>query len=81
MHDCRKFKDQLVDLLFESADADYRSRLLREVNSCESCQNLYRSMSETLTVFDQVAETALPEEAYWSGYAERLLRLADLSAG
>ena len=29
-------------------------------------------MSETLTVFDQVAETALPEEAYWSGYEERL---------
>jgi hypothetical protein len=72
MHDCRKFKDQLIDLLFESADADYRSRLLREVNSCESCQNLYRSMSETLTVFDQVAETGLPEEAYWSGYDERL---------
>ncbi len=72
MHDCRKFKDQLVDLLFESADASERSRLLREVNSCESCQNLYRSMSETLTVFDQVAETALPVEAYWSGYDERL---------
>ncbi|HEX5731811.1 MAG TPA: hypothetical protein VF131_03165 [Blastocatellia bacterium] len=72
MHDCRKFKDQLVDLLFESADADERSRLLREMNSCESCQNLYRSMSETLTVFDQVAETALPEESYWAGYDERL---------
>jgi len=72
MHDCRKFKEQLVDLLFESAGADERSRLCRELNSCESCQNLYRSMSETLTAFDQVAETALPEEAYWSGYDERL---------
>ena len=72
MHDCRKFKDRLVDLLFESANAGERSRLLREVDSCESCQSLYRSMSETLTVFDQVAETALPDEAYWSGYDERL---------
>jgi hypothetical protein len=72
MHDCSKFKDGLVDLLFESEDANERSRLFREVNSCESCQNLYRSMSETLTLFDQAAETALPEEAYWSGYDERL---------
>lgn len=78
MHDCRKFKDGLVDLLFESEDANERSRLFLEVNSCESCQNLYRSMSETLTLFDQVAETALPEEAYWSGYDERLrARLAE----
>ena len=29
-------------------------------------------MSETLTVFDHVAETALPEEAYWAGYDARL---------
>lgn len=72
MHDCRKFKDRLVDLLFEPADADERSRLLREANNCESCHNLYRSMSETLTVFDQVAETALPEHAYWTGYEDRL---------
>ncbi|HJQ68881.1 MAG TPA: hypothetical protein VKA70_07905 [Blastocatellia bacterium] len=72
MHDCRKFKERLVDLLFESAGADERSRLLREVNSCEACQNLYRSMSEALAVFDQVADTALPEEAYWTGYNERL---------
>ena len=72
MHDCRKFKDQLVDLLFESADADEKSRLIRELNGCESCQNLYRSMSETLTVFDQLAEAALPEEAYWSAYDKRL---------
>jgi hypothetical protein len=72
MHDCRKFKDGLLDLLFESEDANERSRLFREVNSCESCQNLYRSMSETLALFDQGTQTALPEEAYWAGYEERL---------
>ena len=72
MHDCSKFKDKMVDLLFESAGADERARLLAEMNGCESCASLYRSMSETLAVFDQVAQTTLPEESYWPGYDERL---------
>ena len=72
MHDCSKFKDKLVDLLFESLDTDERARPLAEMSGCESCANLYRSMSETLAVFDQVAQTTLPEESYWPGYDERL---------
>ena len=72
MHDCNKFKDKLVDLLFESAEGDERSRLLAETAACKNCDNLYRSMSETLTVFDQVARTIAPEESYWSGYENRL---------
>ena len=72
MHDCNKFKDQMVDLLFECADADKRSRLLAEVAACKTCDSLYRSMSETLAVFDQVTRTAEPEESYWIGYENRL---------
>jgi hypothetical protein len=72
MHDCNKFKDKLVDLLFESAEGDERSRLLAETAACQNCDSLYRSMSETLTVFDQVTRTVAPEESYWSGYENRL---------
>ena len=72
MHDCSKFKDKLVDLLFEPGSAGERARLLAEMSACESCASLYRSMSETLTVFDQVAQATLPEESYWPGYDERL---------
>jgi hypothetical protein len=72
MHDCNKFKDKIVDLLFECADRDNRSRLFAEVAACKNCDSLYRSMSETLTVFDQATRTAEPEEAYWIGYRNRL---------
>jgi hypothetical protein len=72
MHDCNKFKGKLVDLLFESADGGERSRLLAEVNACKNCNSLYRSMSETLTAFDQVTRIVVPEESYWSGYENRL---------
>jgi len=72
MHDCNKFKDKMVDLLFECADGDERSRLLAEVAACKTCDSLYRSMSETLAVFDQVTRTAEPEESYWIGYENRL---------
>ena len=54
MHDCNKFKAKMVDLLFECADGDERSRLLAEVAACKTCDSLYHSMSETLAVFDQV---------------------------
>jgi len=72
MHDCNKFKDEMVDLLFECADGDEKSRLLAEVAACNNCDSLYRSMSETLAVFDQVNRTAEPEESYWIGYENRL---------
>jgi hypothetical protein len=72
MHDCSKFKDRLVDLLFEPESEGERARLLAEMSACESCASLYRSMSETIAVFDQVARTVLPEESWWPGYDERL---------
>jgi hypothetical protein len=72
MHDCNKFKDGMVDLLFECADGQERSRLLAEVAACKSCDSLYRSMSETLAVFDHVTRTAEPEDSYWIGYENRL---------
>ena len=72
MHDCNEFKDKMVDLLFECADGNERSRLLAEVAACKTCDSLYRSMNETLAVFDQVTRTAEPEESYWIGYENRL---------
>lgn len=72
MHDCNKFEDKLIDLLFKSADDGERSRLIAEMNACENCDSLYRSISKPLAVFDQVTRTVFPEDSYWSGYENRL---------
>jgi len=78
MHDCRVTKDKLIDLVFDELEAEGKLSLLAEVEGCQSCQEQYRSMTETLLVFNQAAEAAMPEESYWPGYEARLrLRLAE----
>jgi hypothetical protein len=72
MHNCEKTNEQLVDLVFEELGAEARRRLLSELEGCQHCLAQYRSMSETLRVFDQAAEVALPDESYWTGYEARL---------
>jgi len=72
MHDCRKLRDRIIDLVFDELDSNEKASVTAELNDCESCRDLYRSMSETLTVFDRAAEVGMPEEVYWSGYEQRL---------
>ena len=72
MHDCRKLKDRIIDLVFDELDSNEKPRVTAELNDCEGCRDLYRSMSETLTVFDKAAEAGMPEETYWPGYGQRL---------
>ncbi|HEX8351536.1 MAG TPA: energy transducer TonB [Pyrinomonadaceae bacterium] len=73
-HDCQATEESLVDLLFGEVDGGAREALLEEVVRCERCAARYRSMAETLRVFDVAAETSLPAEAFWDGYEERLRR-------
>jgi hypothetical protein len=72
MHNCRKTKMNLVDLVFGELDADQQQRALAELQGCPSCSQEYQSMLATLRVFDQTADVVMPEESYWIGYEARL---------
>jgi hypothetical protein len=72
MHDCVKTRELLVDLVFDEMGPEARRRALLEIEGCPECLAQYRSMTEALRVFDQVTETAMPEESYWPGYETRL---------
>ncbi len=73
-HDCQATEESLVELLFGEVEGGAREALLEEVVCCECCAARYRSMTETLRVFDEAAETSLPAERFWDGYEERLRR-------
>jgi len=73
-HDCQATEESLVELLFGEVEGGARGALLEEVVRCERCAARYRSMAETLRVFDEAAETSLPAESFWDGYEERLRR-------
>src|SRR5215210_3313144 len=73
-HDCQATEESLVELLFGEVEGGAREALLEEVVRCERCAAQYRSMTETLRVFDEAAETSLPAESFWDGYEERLRR-------
>jgi hypothetical protein len=72
MHDCLKTRELLVDLVFDELGPEARRRALLELEGCPDCLAQYRSMTDALRVFDQVTETAMPEESYWPGYETRL---------
>src|SRR5262245_12211258 len=72
MHDCVKTRELLVDLVFDELGPEARRRALLELEGCPGCLAQYRSMAGALRMFDQVAETAMPEDSYWPGYETRL---------
>ena len=72
MHDCVKTRELLVDLVFDELGPEARRGSLLEFEGCPDCLAQYRSMTEALRVFDQVTETAMPDESYWPGYETRL---------
>ncbi|MGH9849586.1 MAG: hypothetical protein ACREBD_06975 [Blastocatellia bacterium] len=72
MHDCVETRERLVDLVFDELGPEARRRALVEIEGCHDCLERYRSMTETLRVFDQAVETAMPDESYWPGYEARL---------
>jgi TonB family protein len=73
-HDCQATEERLVDLLFGEVEGAGKESTLEEVLRCAACAARYRSMAETLRVFDEAAEAASPAEAFWDGYEERLRR-------
>ncbi len=72
MHDCTMIRERLVDLVFDELASEDRRLTLNEVESCPDCLSQYRSMIETLLIFDRATESAMPTESYWPGYEARL---------
>ena len=72
--DCDVVREGFPDLLFGEAEGGARAALLEEVARCEACAREYRTMAETLQVFDLAGVAALPAEDFWPGYEERLRR-------
>jgi TonB family protein len=73
-HDCKTTSERLIDLLLGEVEGGPKGALLEEVVRCEVCARQYRTMAETLRVFDEAAEAVLPSETFWTGYEERLRR-------
>ena len=73
-HDCQATEERLVELLFGEMEAVRDSSLLEELGRCDACLARYRSMAETLRLFDVAAEATTPAEDFWPGYEERLRR-------
>src|SRR5947209_1862912 len=73
-HDCKATNERLIDLLFGEVEGGQKGALLEEVVRCEACASQYRTMAETLRVFDEAAEATLPTDDFWPGYEERLRR-------
>jgi TonB family protein len=71
-HDCQATEERLVELLFGEMEAVRDSSLLEELGRCDACLERYRSMAETLRLFDVAAEATTPAEDFWPGYEERL---------
>ena len=72
MHDCRKVKDQLSDLLFNEMNVEQQRRLIAEIETCPVCEAEYSSLAETLFIFDQTAQATQPDETYWMNYEATL---------
>jgi TonB family protein len=71
-HDCEATREGFPDLLFGEAESGARAALLEEVARCEACARDYRTMAETLEVFDLAGVASLPAEDFWPGYEGRL---------
>ncbi|HKS30184.1 MAG TPA: hypothetical protein VJS44_20335 [Pyrinomonadaceae bacterium] len=78
MHDCRKTKEDLIDLLFNELGAEDELRLLEEIEQCRTCRAEHYSMREALGAFDEAAPAMLPTGEFWTQHHARLQeRLGD----
>jgi hypothetical protein len=72
MHDCRKTKDDLIDLVFNELEGAEEMGLLEEIEACRFCRAEYQSMQETLNGFNQAALALIPSGEFWTEHHARL---------
>lgn len=81
MHDCRKTKEDLIDLVFNEAEATRELHILEEMEACRACRAEYRSMMEALDNFDEATQALIPAGEFWNEYRTRLEERLDEVAG
>ncbi|HEV2881212.1 MAG TPA: hypothetical protein VGX24_08065 [Pyrinomonadaceae bacterium] len=82
MHDCRQTQANLIDVIFDEADAATRARLFAEVERCAACATHYRSLTATLDACDEASAALAPvDESYWPLYHAALTRRLHDAAG
>ncbi|MBD0372390.1 MAG: hypothetical protein ICV60_16220 [Pyrinomonadaceae bacterium] len=72
MHDCRKTKEDLIDLIFNEMDEAAELRLLEEMEACRACRAEYHSMREALGAFDDAAPALQPAREFWPEHHARV---------
>ena len=70
MHNCKKTRERLTELLLDGVDP--RAVLAKELRECVECREEFGGLSETLRVTSRLLETATPPASYWPGYHARL---------
>jgi hypothetical protein len=80
MHDCRKTKEELIDLVFNEMAAESELRLLEELEACRDCLMEYHSMREALGAFDEAVPAMLPAGEFWVEHHARLEQRLDGAA-
>jgi hypothetical protein len=80
MHDCRKMKEELVDLVFNEVDPERELLILEESERCRACREEYSSMCEALNGFDEAAYALMPREEFWTEYHSKLEARLDEAA-
>jgi hypothetical protein len=81
MHDCRKTKEDLIDLVFNEVEATHELRILEELETCRACGDEYRSMNEALNNFDEAAASLMPGREFWADYHAALESRVEEVAG
>lgn len=81
MHDCRKTKEDLIDLVFNEVEAARELHVLEDVEACRACRAEYRSMMEALDGFDEATQALIPSGEFWTHHHAKLEERLDCVAG
>lgn len=72
MHNCRKTKEQITELVLDGADRRPDEVLLAELRRCAECRAEFNALNATLRVTTRLREITTPPESYWIGYNAKL---------
>jgi len=71
MSDCQDIQEMMVEALYNELAGEQKADFDAHLESCPDCARQYQEMVETLRIMS-ARETVKPDEAFWTGYSERL---------
>lgn len=72
MHNCKRTRNVLIDLVLGEIPPAQTRELMAEVNDCAACRAEYAGTTNMLRVSRQALNSASPAEEFWPGYHSRL---------